>query len=65
MTPVEQIQAQERTILSLRAQLAESKTREANLRRMHEHDQRMIGKLQAQVRSSKVSEADKVFGGQS
>ncbi len=57
-----QNEAQEKLILSLRAQLAEERTRTANLQRMH--DQRMISTLQRRLRDTKKSEAERVFGGQ-
>lgn len=59
-----QCEAQEKLILSLRAQLAEERTRTANLQRMHDHDQRMISTLQRRLRDTKKSEAERVFGGQ-
>ncbi len=58
-----QCEAQERLILSLRAQKAELQARVANLQRMHDHDQRMIGVLQRKLRDTKKSEVEQVFGG--
>lgn len=41
---------QEREILRLRARLAKAEKHLANLRRMHEHDQRHIARLSARIR---------------
>lgn len=41
---------QEREIYRLRAQLAEANKRNSDLQRMHDADQRYIGKLQAQIK---------------
>lgn len=52
MTDAEEIRIlrQEREIYRLRARLAESEKRCADLQKMHDADQRYIGKLQAQVK---------------
>lgn len=54
---------QEREILSLRARLAEAEKHLANLRRMHEHDQRHIARLSARIRKLEKDQAAHLFRG--
>ena len=61
MTQQEQITEQERIILTQRAELAELKTRIANLVKGLEGSQRYIGRLQDKLKRATRSEAERAF----
>lgn len=67
MSDIEQLQQQvinqDREILRLRAELAEARTRVANLQRMYDNSQNHIGRLQAALKRHRQSLAEQVFEG--